>query len=199
MPLSTVSDSLFDLGLDPHPSPNVIDPVDLLLSGMMASATFDGSADMLHVKGVGLGDQTSFVKQGQDMLFSLDLNPANQRQLDLDVSLAADDSTELAVSPVFDLDLELALSHIAGRITNLPAYALDDTLRLVLGAAAHPAVRIGDGAGTHGLAVVAGQLALASRTSPQNDVTVAAGRCLLDRASSGRNGPWSTLSAGACP
>jgi hypothetical protein len=140
------------------------------------------------------------VKEGQNVLFSLDLNASNERRFDLDVSVGADDRTLLEVSPAFDLSLGFAFSHIADRVRNIPQYALDDAIRVVLAGAARPAVKSVSGPRGNGLAVVAGSLSLTSRTSPQVDVTVGAGQCLLDGSSPpGESHPLSSLQAGACP
>jgi hypothetical protein len=194
VPLSKFADAAFDLGLEPTSN----DPIDLLLAGLTGSATLTGSDEVVHVKGIGLGGATSYVKEGSNVLFSLDLNPTTERRFDLDASVGTDDRTLLEVSPGFDLTLGYAFAHIADRVPNLPKFALDDTIRVVLDGAARPAVK-GVRAGS-GLEVVAGNLALTSRTSPQINVSVAAGQCLLDGTSpTGESHPLSSLHAGACP
>jgi hypothetical protein len=197
VPLSAFADSVFDLGLD---KPTSADPIDLLLSGITANATLNDADDVVHVKGIGLGASTSYVKEGQNVLFSLDLNAASERRFDLDVSLDADDRALLEVSPGFDLSLGFAFSQIADRVRGIPTYALNDTIGVVLAGAARPAVKSVSGPAGSALSVVSGSLSLTSRTAPQNDVTVTAGQCLLDGASPpGESHPLSSLEAGACP
>jgi hypothetical protein len=75
LPLSSFIDSVFNLGLDDGATD---DPVDMLLAGITGSVTLD-AADHLHVSGLGLGNAMTYVKRGQDVLFSMDANPNNGR------------------------------------------------------------------------------------------------------------------------
>lgn len=198
LPLSSFVDAAFNLGLDDGASD---DPVDMLLAGLTGSVTLDGAADHLHMAGLGLGDTTTFVKRGQDVLFSMDANPNNGRAFDLDFTLGANDETMIQVSPLLDFTVHLGFSLIADKVKNLPQTALNDTLRVLLSGDVAPVVKAvhGPAWSGDGLQVVSGQLTLTSSAAPQTNVTVGAGQCLLSQTpASGDENAWSKFTAGSC-
>jgi hypothetical protein len=198
LPLSTFVDSAFNLGLDDGATD---DPVDVLLAGLTGAMTLDGAADHLHMSGLGLGDATTFVKRGQDVLFSVDANANNGRAFDLDFTIGANDETSIEVSPLLDLTVHFGFSLIADKVKNLPASMLNDTLRVLLSGDVHPVVKAIHGAAWSGdgLQIVSGQLSLTSSAAPGTNVTVSAGQCLLNQTpASGDGHPWSNFQAGTC-
>lgn len=198
LPLSALVDSAFNLGLDDGASD---DPIDVLFAGLTGAVTLDGAADHLHMSGLGLGNATTYVKRGQDVLFSVDANPANGRSFDLDVTVGSNDETVVEVSPLLDFSVHLGFSLVADKVKNLPANALDDTLRVLLSGDAHPVVKAAHGAAWSGdgLQVVTGQLTLTSSAAPDTNVTVATGQCLSQQTpATGDDHPWSQFQAGAC-
>jgi len=196
VPLSAFVDSVFDLGLDDPAAGN--DPIDVLFAGLTGAVNLDGASDHLRFTGVGLGNATSFIKHGQDVLFSADLNAQSGRTMDLDVSLATDDSTMIQFSPMLDMTLHFAFSALANQVRNLPAYTLDDTLRVNLAGDAHPTIKSLRNA-AHALQVVTGQLMLTSSAFPDKNITVSAGQCLSTQTpASGDDHPFSQYQVGLC-
>ncbi|MGC4086989.1 MAG: hypothetical protein QM756_03625 [Polyangiaceae bacterium] len=149
--------------------------IDLLLAGFDGSVTFDGNRDRINLTGVGLGNASSTLKHDGNLLAQLDINKNNGRHFDVSVERNADDQTTLSFSPTFDLDLLLNFASLKNQIADIPTYALSDRLRVFFDGPS-PSVR----AEPDQLRVISGTLKLESQSTPDANLSVAPGMCLLE-------------------
>jgi hypothetical protein len=151
--------------------------IDALLAGVEGGITLavDGERDHLALTGVGLGDEPSTLKFDGATVAQLELNPSAGRHFDLTLDAVAENQTAITFSPTFDLNLLLNFAPLANQISDLPAYALGDTLRLWFDGA-NPSVR----SESEQLRVLSGTLNLTSKATPQANLQVSPGSCLLD-------------------
>jgi hypothetical protein len=152
------------------------------VGGLTGAVTFTDGVQELAMKGLGIG-ATSIAVRGTP-IFDLDLNPADMRRFDLDITLDAAGEPHFAVTPRFDLSMGFHFAAIASDYApqSQPAsYVLDETYRIRLddgGAAATlfpvPATTTFGG----GLEVGAGTLTISS-SKVADPITVPAGKCLV--------------------
>jgi hypothetical protein len=104
-------------------------------------------------------------------------------------------STEVSLSPTFDLTMLVNFAPLASQISDLSSFLLDDTLRIWLEGPDPSFVSEAE----H-LRVTSGTLHLESASQPEANVIVPEGSCLLE---SGAEAPAHELlgafSAGPCP
>lgn len=151
--------------------------IDALLAGLDGGVTLsvDGNEDKLALVGLGLGEQASTLKFDGATVAQVDLNPNAGRHFDLALEKVGDEQVAMTFSPTFDLNVLLKLAPLANQLTNIPAYALDDTLRVWFDGA-NPRIQ----SEPDQLRVLSGTLKVSSRAVPQADIEVPSGSCLLD-------------------
>lgn len=168
----------------------------LTAAGLTAEATFerlDDGAEVLRLRGVGLGDDTALVDVEGAPLLTVDLGT-----FDLDAAADAG-GTELAFSPGLDLELGLYFSNLADRF-DVPDWAMEETLRVRVDGAATPRLFLpadapDDGGARTIAAVRAGALELGS--DARGVLRVEAGMCLMGDGSEGDH-PFGGLAVSAC-
>ncbi|HYO94387.1 MAG TPA: hypothetical protein VER33_07735 [Polyangiaceae bacterium] len=168
--------------------------IDLFLAGLEGKVVLDGNTDRLNLTGLGLGDASSTLKHDGQLLAQLDLNASAGRHFDLNVQKEDNDEATLTLSPSFDLSLLFNFAPLATQITDLPAYALNDRVRISLEGAS-PSLRTQ----ADQVRVLSGTLNMTSSAVPQANVQVVAGSCLFE--SDGESPTHELLgiySAGAC-
>ncbi|MFO0750770.1 MAG: hypothetical protein U1F43_34635 [Myxococcota bacterium] len=144
------------------------------LAGASAKVVLDADADALSVQGLGLGDHRSTLTLDGATLIGVDLNAASGRRLDLTLTTDPDGARRVSVSPVLNVVVTTGLRALAPIDRDLAeSWAADETLGLALDGAAALTC-----ASATSLAVVAGRLALASRSRPDLSLEVTAGMCL---------------------
>jgi len=158
---------------EPVPQKMYTGIIDLLVAGLDGSVTFDGNQDRLVLHALGLGNASSTLKHDGNLLAKLDLNPNAGRHFDLTVERSNDQST-LSITPTFDLNLLLNFASLQNQFDDIPAYALNDNLRVFFDGS-NPSVRAEKGQ----LRVLSGTLNLTSQSVPSANVQVAPGMCLL--------------------
>ncbi len=155
------------------------------LDGASFAATLEPGATDLTVTGIGLGDgPTTLAKDGVPF-FTVDLNAAEGRTLDLTVTpdtLA--NSATFAVTPAFDLGLGFAYAAVAADFPAVPSWEYAETLRFALtgdGAAVEPLAADTLTGFPGGIAVRGGTLVLSAATGASLEVP--AGSCLVPQSS----------------
>jgi hypothetical protein len=183
-------DSGFPLPEEPYTG-----DIDFVLAGVEGSIELTGETDVLSLSDLGLGDESSSLKYNGDTVAQIDLNPDAGRHFDVDLRPAGEGATEFSISPTFDLTMLLNFAPLAGQISDLSSYLLDDTLRIWLEGPSPSLVSEAE----H-LRVSSGTLHLESASQPEANLVVPEGSCLLE---SGAEAPahelFGAFSAGACP
>lgn len=176
-----------------------------LLAGLTGEARVEETTELVELKGVGLGPETSRVTLNHKDVISLDLNPADGRTLDL--ALERDETGLTAeVAPLLDLSLGLFAEN-AQEVFHAAAHSwmANEVLEISLDEDELPAVRFG----VPGVRVQRGVLSLTSQAMPELDKILEAGHCLhLIPSGAGHRvspssyyapaHPFAGLSSGAC-
>ncbi|HEY3494075.1 MAG TPA: hypothetical protein VGK73_05285, partial [Polyangiaceae bacterium] len=163
-----------DLG-NPLPEKTYTGDIELVVAGLEATASYDGATDQLSLGGFGIGDASSTLKWNGITVAQLDLNAAAGRHFDLGIESPATGGPILTLSPSFDLSMLLNFAPLADQLGEVPAYVLNDTLRIFF-AGENPRVQVADDQ----FRVVSGTLELTSSSTPEANVSVAAGMCLVE-------------------
>ncbi len=150
------------------------------IGGLNAGSTFTGQSDVARLTGIGLGDDTSYLRADGRDLVTLDINPDDGRRFDLTVS-ASPEGTRLELTPSVAWQATMAFGALVDHF-GMPEWMADETLSARLDGAAIPALLIpsGDETGPADaiLKVLAGELTLESRAMAIT-VSVEANQCLL--------------------
>jgi hypothetical protein len=179
---------------------------DLHLAGATSDITFDLTTETVTMTGMGLGNGSTTLSIDGGQVLSIDLNANNGRTFDATVTQAGTNDVQIAVSPLFDLELGMQFS-------NDPSFEgeewmLNDTMTLLLDGDPNPAILIGD----NGLEVLRGTLSM-GLANDGSLIEVSAGQCLKDLGQSPtpteptepvdpvepvEEGPFGGLEAGTC-
>jgi hypothetical protein len=190
-------DDEFDASGDPVPRKSYTGDIALFVAGYDGKVVLDGSQDQLNLTGLGLGDATSTLKFNGTTIASVDLNPATGRHFDLSIEQReqnGEERTRLGFAPGLDLTVLLNLMPLANQITDIPDYALGDTLRLKFDGAT-PSLQ----AEEDQLRVLSGTLSATSTRVPSANLNVPAGSCLFDsNVEAPAHALLGELAAGAC-
>ncbi len=200
--------------LDREPTELVVpsDTVSFWAPGLDGTFSYAGETDTLTVTGLGLAGAPIKASWGEVTLLTIDWNVAAERALDFILTPSGENASITLGEAGLDLELEYSMSVLADRVADQPAFTNDDTVHVKFGPNApvallyeSPEVDVDDllitGAqeGTL-LRVESGSLELTSRAVPAENVTVAAGQCLLrDSNVVGEHAFLGSLSAGTCP
>jgi hypothetical protein len=176
------------------------------LGGLTGDIALTKGAQELTVRGIGLGNDTSYVALNNDRLGTLDLNPNNGRKLSVTFKKTAE-GTLVTFDPALDIKLALMLNKLSESLrVDLPEWLNDEIFEVMLGGATKPAVLVpaatcdayGNSTTKSQLKVVTGNLTLTS-SSPSSKVEVAAGMCLVPAdGADGDANPVSQVKAGTC-
>lgn len=109
------------------------------LAGVSAAGLLTATDEAVHLTGVGLGNETSWVKFNGTTLFALDLNAQAGRRFDLTV-VDAPNGPKYSVSPSLTVGLVHNLKPLVAQFPDLPNWALDGTAGLVFDGAPAPTV-----------------------------------------------------------
>jgi hypothetical protein len=197
-PLNAFRDSFDEVEYDPAtgleiPRPAYTGNVELLLAGYEGSVTFDGSTDHLTLAGLGMGDVASTLKWNEQILAQFDLNPSNGRHFDLGYQ-KTNVGSELTFSPTFDSLVRFNFAPLASQITDISPSLLDDTIHVWFDGQ-DPKIEVTDDQ----VKVVAGTFNVTSTATPEANLTVPAGMCLVDSgATEATTEAIGTLVTGAC-
>ncbi len=205
-----LSDFAVAFGAELAPDADPTEIVEWSLAGMSASFSYDRATDALSITDLGLGEGRSTVRwRGQDIV-TIDVNADSGRVFALDVTRNPAGDVLLGIEPGLEVVVGYAMAPVAELLVELPPFALDDTLTVRMEGES-PSVRILAGSiddvpSFNGvvtlelLAVTSGQLSLSSRASPNEDVVVPAGQCLLEADPvTGEHPILRDFAAGACP
>ncbi|HLV67382.1 MAG TPA: hypothetical protein VKY73_16285 [Polyangiaceae bacterium] len=178
-PLNAFRDSFDEQESDalgsPMPEKTYTGDIALSIAGIEGGVTLDGEADAVDLTGIGLGDESSTLEHDGSLIAQLDVNPESGRHFDLHVEKDDTGQTTMTLSPTLDVRLLLAFAPLADQLTELPSYALGDTLRFFF-EGTEPKVQ----AEEERLRVVEGTLHLTSDATPEANVSVPAGSCLVE-------------------
>lgn len=167
----------------------------LVVGGINGSVTFNGMNDVLALRGLGLGNQSTSVTVGSAEVFKMDVNPEAGRRFDLTVSMADTDQPLLTFAPGLDARLRFHFQPIESLLAEpLSDFMKNDNLRIQL-SGNNPALR----SVPAGMQVVSGTLSITSTAVPAANITVNAGQCLVDDPTVvNTHDLLSGLAAGAC-
>lgn len=171
--------------------------------GAYGTYTLDENAKKITLTDVGMGEEKVSV-HGMTIL-DLNLNADSMRRFSGVVTVNADDTVHVELTPGFNLNLAYDYQSIASELSSPPSAATShDTYAIVLAnggsSAAFDTVKA-SGTFRGGLKVAAGTLTLSAASAPDATVTVPAGKCLSSPASApaGTNPLLGALSVGDCP
>jgi hypothetical protein len=186
-----------DVPADPVPRKNYTGDIALSIPGYDGKVVLDGSQDRLNLTGLGLGDAASTLKFNGTTIASVDINPTTGRHFDLAIEQSeqnGEQRTKLGFAPGLDLTVLLNLMPLANQITDIPDYALGDTLRVKFDGAT-PSLQ----AEEDQLRVLSGMLSVTSTRVPSANLNVPAGSCLFDsNLEAPAHALLGELAAGAC-
>lgn len=183
-----VGDECFEC--EPEPAPE--GSLGIRLAGLTGKTVLETSGDgpeTVRFEELGLGSDTTVVDVDGAPILTVDLNPLAGRVFDL-VAQLREDGTEITVEPTFDLALGFFFAEIADRI-DVPAWALDETLRVRLDGAAAPRLLLSDVT-----RVLEGVLTFESEAL--GTTAVEAGMCLAQEPVAEGEHPFTGLAATAC-
>jgi hypothetical protein len=133
--------------------------VGLHLAGLSGSVLFDSAGDLLQFAGLGLGDETTRVTVDGQTVLSIDLNANLGRRFDLWVD-SYRDGTGVTVEPTFDLRVHMSLAELVAGGLEVPAWAVEEILSIVVDGARGPALWFENGSDL--VEVVVGRIMLIS-------------------------------------
>jgi len=197
-PLNAFRDSFTDVEYDPLtgeeiPGTPYTGDIELFVAGVESSITFDGSTDHLLVSGIGLGDAASTLKFDGQVISQLDLNPQNGRHFDLDYD-AVPNGALFTFSPTLDVNLLLNFTPLLPQIPEISPSLLNEQIRIWFDGA-NPSIETSDDQ----IKIVSGTLNITSASTPEANISVPAGMCLVDSgAVEPTNEAIGTLASGAC-
>jgi hypothetical protein len=148
--------------------------VDILLGGLNGGLTFDGNTDILKFAGLGLGDTSTTVHHGDNLLLQLDVNPDQDRRFDLQVQSNGELAPTVTFSPTLDVRLLLGFQHLLSQVPDIESFLLNDRLRLWFDGE-DASIRPEE----NQIRVTSGALHISSETTPEAVVDVEAGMCLI--------------------
>ncbi len=182
------------------------------LAGLEVTGDMNAASDALTLTGLGLGDETSWVKFGTQTLFALDLNSALGRHFDLSMT-DAEAGGSVTLTPGVTLHLSHDLRSIANQADEgeIPDWMMQGTVDLSLTGAgsatlaevkspeAAPCDDVGncpEPAPARFAKVSLGTLVLSA--SGATPVTVGSGQCLVEAPEGDHDHPIESFAAGAC-
>ena len=163
------------------------DSVKLSLPGVQGDFNYDGTADTLALRNLGLGDSTSRVTRGDATLLAIDVNAEAGRHVDVNITADAQKQLALDIAPKLQLESHVldgerqpsgeeprslrARRYLSIQVDGPPA------LRLMEAAVGTSTLMRGGTGWLLGMTV--GHLALMSRAMPAENVEVGTGKCLF--------------------
>ena len=175
----------------------------LLSGGFYGTYTLDENARTITLTNVGLGEEKFSVRS--TTILDVNLNASAMRRFSGVVTVNADDTVHVELTPGVDVNLAYDYQSIASELSSPPSAAtLHDTYDIALanptGSTAFDTVKA-SGTFTGGVKVVTGTLTLSAASAPTATVTVPAGKCLSSPAAapSGTNPLLGALSVSDCP
>lgn len=176
-------------------------PMEVSLSGATASLVAqDGQP--LKVTGIGLGPSTSTLTFGGTKVFSVDLNEASGRQLDVEVTLNAQGLPVWTATPGFALKLFFGLEALKNAGQSVDPHLLRSTYTYALtGQGSAPKVELLARSATFrgGVRLLSGALSVTSDSPSDVGRSFAMGSCLTSYSGSSQNPAMDLFSSAACP
>jgi hypothetical protein len=175
--------------------------LELVLKGLSARLSSDGQGG-LSIKNLGLGQGTSALRLDGKPLLQVDLNPANNRSLDLTLTPWQGELPRCEVSPLMDLRVQVSLAPVEPWLEEpLEPWARNESYTVKLDGNAPAVLPLRESATSPGgLKVLQGLLTLQTQVQPAQ-VSVPAGSCLriLDEAPVGSHPLLGRLISEPCP
>jgi hypothetical protein len=149
------------------------DRIGVALAGMTGSMAFDVGTETVTMTGLGLGNGAATLDYNGAQIVSVDLNKNDGRTFDATISQASSDDVQIAVSPLFDLQVGLSLGNAPELAADADPAMLDDTLTVLLAGDPNPVILLG----ASGLEVLRGTFSM-GLTNEGSLIEVQAGQCL---------------------
>jgi len=173
------------------------------LAGLSSEWTLDGIHDQLSFSNVGLGNESSVVKLGQDTLAKVDLNPNNDRRFAGSLE-RTDNGIVATVEPAIDLAVAMKLTHLSDSMkVDLPSWLADELFDVMIGGPprAKILIPVEDPCATAGEEsgppkVMEGTVTL-SASSLSEDTVIQAGQCITEVSGEDQH-PFESVAAGTC-
>jgi hypothetical protein len=197
-PLNAFRDSFSEVEYDPVtgeelPRPTYTGTIEGLIAGYEGSITFDGNTDHLIISGIGMGNASSTLKFDGQVISQFDLNPDHERHFDLAYQKSATGAL-LTFSPTLDVRVLLNFMPLQAQIPDLATSLLNDNIRVWFDGE-NPSIETSE----NQLKVVSGTLNVTSTATPDANITVAPGMCLVDSGvTEPTNEAIGAMMAGAC-
>lgn len=164
---------------EPQPEKTYTGMIELLVAGYTGTFSYTADTDTFSFSNVSLGSKTSTLKHDGNVLASVDLNPEDGRGFDLVIHSDAETNSALvSIDPTIDLNIGLNFAHIADQVENIPETLLGDKLRLWF-EGNEPSFAVED----ERLRMISGSFHMSSEQSPESNVDVDEGQCLVSASS----------------
>jgi len=197
-PLNAFRDSFTDVEYDPItgeelPGTPYTGDIELFVAGVESSITFDGSTDHLLIEGMGMGDASSTLKFDGQVISQFDFNPANGRHVDIGIDSTSNGAV-LTFTPTLDVNLLLNFTPLLPQIPDISPSLLNEQIRIWFDGM-NPSIETGGDQ----VKIVSGTLNITSAATPEANISVPAGMCLVDSgAVEPTNEAIGTLASGSC-
>jgi hypothetical protein len=173
---------LIDTGNDPLPEPEpekeYTGVLEMLVSGYTGTVSYTADSDEFRFSDVSLGTGTSTLAHNGNLLASVDLNPQNGRGFDMVIRATEDEAAAqtavVSIDPTIDLNIAVNFSHVADQF-EVPETMLNDKLRMWF-SGDNPTFAVED----EQLRMVSGSFHMSSEQSPESNVDVDEGMCLVE-------------------
>jgi hypothetical protein len=164
---------------EPEPEKTYTGMIELLVAGYTGTFSYTADTDTFSFSNVSLGNKTSTLKHDGNLLASVDLNPEDGRGFDMVIqSEPGSESALISIDPTVDLNIALNFQHVADQVANIPETLLNDKLRMWF-AGNEPSFAVEN----ERLRMVSGSFHMSSEQSPESNVDVSEGQCLVSASS----------------
>ena len=165
---------------DDEESEDLEGTIALSLSGISAAGTFSSAdeGESVQITGIGLGNDTTWLKYNEETILSVDLNANDGRLFDLGFTVDEDENATLEFTPVLDLVIGMNMASVAEELE--PAdWMIEETLTLNFSGADTPSITaLADSEGD-AMRVDSGVLTLSAASMPDKTLVVEAGMCMV--------------------
>lgn len=162
----------------PEPDKQYSGVVEMMIPGYTGTMSYTADSDEFRFSNVSLGQGTSTLKHNENVLASVDLNPNDGRGFDVVIRTNQDDTNGdtalVSIDPTIDLNIAVHFAHIADQV-DVPETMMNDKLRMWF-EGGDPTFSVEE----NQVRMVSGSFHLSSEQSPESNVNVDEGMCLVE-------------------
>ena len=165
----------------PEEAPEVEGNLKVFMQALSGSLRFDVNEQTVELQEVTLGDETMTIHVEDAPIIAVDLNPENDRELNVQLSGSDDGHLALQISPLLDVSVALSLDNVWEAFVenrdDLPQVLADDVLNIKFDGSEAPTLETIGTDDELDMRVASGQLSL---SSPRMDeaVVIGEGMCM---------------------